>query len=111
MRRKRTHGKEFSKARNLIGKAFVPNPDGLPPDSAAAKNRGNPMMLTRRKEMATDPVCKMKVEPNQAAAQVDYVGQVYYFCSVTCHKKFIADPQKYTSGTAAPDHSCCGAHQ
>ncbi len=89
----------------------VPVPDGLPLDSAAAKNCGNHVMLIRRKEMATDPVCKMKVEPAQAAAQVDYLGQVYYFCSDTCHKKFIAEPQKYASGTTAPDHSCCGGHK
>ncbi len=27
--------------------------------------------------MATDPVCKMKVEPAKAAAHVDYQGQEY----------------------------------
>jgi len=58
--------------------------------------------------METDPVCKMKVEPGKSAAQVDYLGQTYYFCSNTCHRKFVSEPKKYSSGTTPPDHSCCG---
>ncbi len=45
--------------------------------------------------MATDPVCKMNVEPAKATAKADYTGQMYYFCSEACHKAFTADPQKY----------------
>ena len=56
--------------------------------------------------MATDPVCKMKVEPAKAAAKADYDGQVYYFCSAACHKAFTEEPQKYAGG--AP-HG--GSHQ
>jgi hypothetical protein len=37
--------------------------------------------------------------------------EVYYFCSDTCHKAFTAEPQKYASGKAAADHSCCGGHK
>lgn len=48
--------------------------------------------------MATDPVCKMKVEPVKAAAKADYDGQVYYFCSEACHKAFTEEPQKYAGG-------------
>lgn len=48
--------------------------------------------------MATDPVCKMNVEPNKAATKVDYAGQVYYFCSAACHKAFTAEPRKYAGG-------------
>jgi len=48
--------------------------------------------------MVTDPVCKMKIEQGKAAAQADYVGQLYYFCSATCHKKFVAEPKKYATG-------------
>jgi YHS domain-containing protein len=36
--------------------------------------------------MATDPVCKMEVEP----AKADYAGQMHYFCSPACHKAFTA---------------------
>lgn len=58
--------------------------------------------------MTVDPVCKMKVEPEKAAAQAEHDGQTYYFCSSTCHKTFVAEPQKYASGTAPEDHACCG---
>ena len=61
--------------------------------------------------MATDPVCKMEVEPAKAAAKADYDGQVYYFCSDTCHKAFVAEPKKYTSGASPADHSCCCGHK
>jgi YHS domain-containing protein len=58
--------------------------------------------------MMIDPVCKMKVEPDKAAAKAEHAGQVYYFCSDICHKSFVAEPDKYTSGAAPADHACCG---
>lgn len=64
-----------------------------------------------RWNMMIDPVCKMNVEPNKVAAKENFAGQVYYFCSETCHKAFVAAPEKYTSGTAPADHSCCGGHK
>lgn len=61
--------------------------------------------------MATDPVCKMNVEPGKAAAKAEHAGQVYYFCSDICRNKFAAEPEKYASGAAQADHSCCGGHK
>ncbi len=61
--------------------------------------------------MAIDPVCKMKVEPDKAAAKAEHDGQTYYFCSSMCQQKFVADPQKYAGGAAPADHACCGAHK
>jgi Cu+-exporting ATPase len=46
-------------------------------------------------DMATDPVCKMAVDPKKAAAQSAYKGQTIYFCAVGCKQKFDADPEKY----------------
>lgn len=48
--------------------------------------------------MATekDPVCGMDIDPHKAAAQEDYQGQAYHFCSKACRDKFKAAPQKYT---------------
>ena len=57
--------------------------------------------------MAIDQVCRMNVEPGKAAAKAEHAGQVYYFCSDTCHKKFVAEPEKYASGKTPADHSCC----
>ena len=60
--------------------------------------------------MATDPVCKMNVEPAKAAAKVDYAGQTYYFCSDACHKAFSADPQKYAGSAPGGGHTHGGSH-
>ncbi len=46
---------------------------------------------------ATDPVCGMKVDPKTAAAEVEYEGKTYYFCSEGCRKSFEEDPERYLS--------------
>src|SRR3954468_16384540 len=43
----------------------------------------------------TDPVCKMLVTAETAAAEYDYKGQTYYFCNIGCKERFTADPEKY----------------
>ncbi len=45
--------------------------------------------------MATDPVCDMDVDPQDAAATSVYNGQTYYFCSKGCKVAFDKDPEKY----------------
>ena len=45
--------------------------------------------------MATDPVCRMDVDPKTAAAQSSYKGEVIYFCAIGCKTKFDADPGRY----------------
>ena len=45
--------------------------------------------------MAFDPVCKMTVDENSAAAKYEYKGKTYYFCAEGCKKTFINDPEKY----------------
>ena len=52
--------------------------------------------------MATDPVCKMTVDPAKAAAQSAYKGRTYYFCAVGCKQKFDHEPEKYLPGGASP---------
>lgn len=59
--------------------------------------------------MATDPVCKMNVEPAKAAAKTEYAGQMYYFCSPICHKAFTAEPQKYASRVPGGGHAHGGS--
>ena len=53
----------------------------------------------------TDPVCGMSVESETAAAQSQYQGRTFYFCSAQCKKQFDADPGRYTStsGSARPE--------
>ncbi|MBI3041755.1 MAG: YHS domain-containing protein [Betaproteobacteria bacterium] len=60
--------------------------------------------------MATDPVCKMNVDPANAAAKAEYAGQTYYFCCAACQKTFTAQPDKYVSGAARAGHAPGGTH-
>ncbi len=53
--------------------------------------------------MAIDPVCKMNVDPNTAAAKAEYQGQTYYFCAPDCKVAFEKNPEKYLKGTAGED--------
>ena len=47
------------------------------------------------KNLQIDPVCKMKVSSENAAAQYEYNGTTYYFCNVGCKDRFAAEPEKY----------------
>ncbi len=53
--------------------------------------------------MATDPVCGMTVEEAGAAATADYAGRTWYFCSESCHDRFVAQPEAYV-----PKDPVCG---
>lgn len=50
--------------------------------------------------MVKDPVCGMEIEKKNAAAQQEYEGKTYYFCSASCHAKFKATPQSFTKKEA-----------
>lgn len=43
----------------------------------------------------TDPVCKMEIESEKAAATSDYKGQKIYFCAPGCKAKFDQEPEKF----------------
>jgi len=47
--------------------------------------------------MAIDPVCKMEVDENKAAATSEYKGKKYYFCAPGCKKAFDQNPEKYVT--------------
>ncbi len=47
--------------------------------------------------MAKDPVCKMDVDENKAAATTVYKGKKYYFCAVGCKTRFEKEPEKYAN--------------
>jgi YHS domain-containing protein len=59
-----------------------------------------PSFIRRVHSMATDPVCKMKVDEANAAGQTNYNGKDYYFCSKDCEQKFEHDPQQYVEAAA-----------
>ena len=46
----------------------------------------------------TDPVCRMRVKPDNAPARLPYNGKIYFFCSFECAKAFVGRPDRYTNG-------------
>ncbi len=46
-------------------------------------------MITR------DPVCRMEITIESAESKTSLAGKDYYFCSESCHEKFVADPESY----------------
>ena len=55
-------------------------------------------------DMATDPVCGMKVDIGARGPSFEHRGETYYFCSQGCRTKFAADPERYLTkrGGAKP---------
>lgn len=51
-------------------------------------------------ETHVDPVCKMLVKTETAAAKFDYKSKTYYFCAVSCQNKFRQNPQKFLNPEA-----------
>ena len=43
----------------------------------------------------TCPVCEMKLPPKTAEAQLEYHGQVYFFCYSSCKVLFEWNPEQY----------------
>ena len=43
-----------------------------------------------------DPVCKMQVDPRQAAGQLRVDGRSFWFCSLACAERFAGHPASYT---------------
>jgi Cu+-exporting ATPase len=51
----------------------------------------------------------MEVDPDQAAATVEYQGETYYFCAPGCKAAFEKEPEKYL-GRAETGHHGHGGH-
>jgi len=47
------------------------------------------------KVLTVDPVCGMKLDQAKARYQTGYAGEMFYFCSVDCQKKFEEDPGRF----------------
>ena len=48
-------------------------------------------------QLDIDPVCRMAVDPSQAAGRLQYNGREHLFCSLECAGRFAADPDRYLS--------------
>jgi P-type Cu+ transporter len=51
-------------------------------------------------QTVTDPVCLMRIDPQEAAAHSEYQGRRYYFCAETCRLAFEQDPERYANRAA-----------
>ncbi len=56
--------------------------------------------------MVKDPVCGMEINTSAAAAQEEYQGTTWYFCSDSCHGKFQANPAQYAPSETLTDPVC-----
>jgi Cu+-exporting ATPase len=52
--------------------------------------------------MATDPICGMTVDPNNAAGKHEHNGQTFYFCSKHCVTQFAQDPNRFAAPATEP---------
>lgn len=46
-------------------------------------------------QLITDPVCQMRIRPDEAVATVVHEGKTYYFCSQDCADSFKESPEDY----------------
>lgn len=58
---------------------------------------------------ATDPICGMQVDPHTAKYRATQGERTYYFCSIHCHDKFVADPDTYLAGKNPAEEPASGA--
>lgn len=49
----------------------------------------------QQSNMVLDPVCGMRINQADAAAQLEYGGRQYYFCIDQCRQKFLSAPDRY----------------
>lgn len=53
--------------------------------------------------IVSDPVCGMRLALNKAAAQEEYGGWAYFFCSRACHELFRKAPKRYAAAAGRPN--------
>ncbi|HTK38997.1 MAG TPA: YHS domain-containing protein, partial [Pyrinomonadaceae bacterium] len=82
--------------------------DGSASTPATVHSIGRELPVVHHGEMAAtpqgefiDPVCGMRVSPENAAGEYEHNGEKYYFCSKGCLSKFNADPEKFLSAASS----------
>jgi len=69
----------------------------------AFRNVGDPVRLYSahrrgglvRGDVVIDPVCRMRIDPEESAGSLSHDGFEYRFCSLECAGRFAADPGRY----------------
>jgi len=86
--------------------ALAPQIDGViyePRGRQTLRNVREPVELfaasraggSRHDALATDPVCRMAVDPDNAAGRLMYEGTAFFFCTLTCAGQFATHPERY----------------
>lgn len=52
--------------------------------------------LVTNQDLPVDPVCRMAVDPENAAGSLRYHGTAYVFCSLDCAGRFAVAPERYS---------------
>ncbi|HEX2949061.1 MAG TPA: YHS domain-containing protein [Armatimonadota bacterium] len=60
-------------------------------------------MAEPAREQLVDPVCGMRMDPEEAPAVATYGGRSYYFCSDTHKEEFLKDPETYVKLVASEE--------
>jgi P-type Cu+ transporter len=60
--------------------------------------------------MATDPVCGMQVDTDNAQFTAEHDSTTYYFCSRGCMLDFQDEPAKYLDPSYRPQGMDMGGH-
>jgi YHS domain-containing protein len=76
------------------GRHFKHIPEPVPVYAAVNATAGT-------KELEIDPVCRMAVDPADAAATRRWRGASYYFCSAECERSFEQDPRRHIANSPA----------
>lgn len=50
-------------------------------------------------ELIKDPVCGMRMQPEDAVHTSEYQRVVYHFCSEACQAKFDQEPSQFVAST------------
>jgi adenylate cyclase len=50
---------------------------------------------SERESRVIDPVCRMSVDPGEAAGAFTFNGRNYHFCSLECARAFVAEPERF----------------
>jgi xanthine dehydrogenase accessory factor len=68
----------------------------------AAARDARPTGTTAVREEALDPVCGMTVVVADAKHRAQHAGRDFYFCCAGCRERFLAEPARFLSVSAAP---------
>ena len=63
--------------------------------------------VDKMEDKVIDPVCKMRIEKNEAKATADHKERTYYFCAEGCKSQFVESPEKYLEQKGGFG-CCCG---